>query len=334
MKQFLLLQLLMFSAVTGFQAQTSLDDGLLLHYKLDGSAEDSGPNNFDGIPNVSYTDDYMGNSFNAALFNGSTNYIDFPNSSELKPDLPISIAFRVKFNNSNVQNSWVLSTNYSTDSYNGVFVNTGAGKIQFSYGDGDVGSSNESSRRTKTGTKPLNVGEWYYVVGVVRGATDMDIYVDCVNDGGTYSGVGGAMSYDNNPGSIGRGDVAGFSPYYLDGSLDDFRYWNRALSAQEVQDLCNLIASDGNINNSDESLRIYPNPFENKFRLSFSTSQNVEPIYASISDASGRIILEDEFLIASESSQIELDLSRFDAGLYFLAVKTAQGISIHKLIKN
>jgi len=328
-----LFQFLVLISLSGLKAQSTLDQGLLLHYKLDGSAEDFSLNNFDGIPNVSFASDYMGNALNAAVFNGTGNYIDFPNSSELKPSLPISIAFRVKFNFPNGVNTWVLSTNYSTDAYRGVFVNTGNGKIALSYGDGTIGVTSPSNRRTKTGAKPLNAGEWYYVVGVIRGATDMDIYVDCTNDGGVYAGSGGTMSYDNNPGSIGRGDVAGFNPYYLNGSLDDFRYWNRALSAQEVSELCSLIATNNNLAHETLGLDVYPNPFSNNFQVAFNRTKSAGLVKALISDASGRIVLQKDFVLDTDSQQIDFDLSAFESGFYFLSLSSSNESIVRKIIK-
>ena len=315
------------------RAQVNLNEGLLLHYKLDGSAEDFSSNSYHGISNVSFSDDYMGNQESAAVFDGASTYIDLPNSSQLKPDLPVTIAFRVKFNDSNVQNSWVLSTNYSVNSYRGVFVNTSENKIQFSYGDGDIGITNATSRRTKTGAKPLEIGQWYHVIGVIRGATDMDIYVDCVNDEGTYSGTGGSISYDNSPGSIGRGDVAGFSPYYLDGSLDDFRYWNRALSADEVQDLCDLIATNEDFPNNNFELLAYPNPTTDWLQVRLSGVKTQRPINASLIDASGRMVYEVKFNITSEIPFYSLGLSHLESGFYYLSLMNDDFRTVTKIMK-
>jgi hypothetical protein len=328
-----LILFLVLISLSAINAQSTLEQGLLLHYKLDGSAIDYSSNNFDGIPNVNFTNDYMGNIISAAEFNGTSNFIDFPISSALKPELPISIAFRVKFNTPIGTNTWVLSTNYSDNAYNGVFVNTGNGRIAFSFGDGTIGTTSPSNRRTKTGTKPLNAGEWYYVVGVIRGATDMDIYVDCTNEGGVYSGSGGALNYDTNPGSLGRGDVAGFEPYFLDGSLDDFRYWNRALSEQEVAELCSLVASNINLENEHSGLKVYPNPFSNKFEVSWNNYTPRSLIKASISDALGKIVLQNEFVPSLDLQHVDFDLSAFEPGIYFITLSTANESLVRKIIK-
>jgi hypothetical protein len=110
--------------------------------------------------------------------------------------------------------------------------------MQVSYGDGTWGCTTPSCRRTKQGTTVLQTDTWYRVVGIVRGPQDMDIYIDCRNDEGQYTGTGGDIAYSNQSGSIGRVDQSSLAPYYFDGSLDDFRYWNRELTVDEVLMLC------------------------------------------------------------------------------------------------
>ncbi len=68
-------------------------------------------------------------------------------------------------------------------------------------------------------------------MGVFRGATDMSIYVNAVDDGGSYSGTGGALANDGNFANIGTyGSSNSFN-----GSMEGFRLYNRGLSQSEVQ---------------------------------------------------------------------------------------------------
>lgn len=327
--------LFLFSVIlcTISKSQTSLDEGLLLHYKLNGNVNDYGPNHFNGTPNVSYTSDYMGNAANAALFNGINSYIDFPSAPQLKPSLPISIAFRVKFNDLTVQKSWILSTNYSIDSYNGVLVNTNGSQIQFSFGDGQIGVTSGATRRTKTATTALIEGQWYYIVGVIRGATDMDIYVDCINDLGTYSGSGGSMNYNSALGSIGRGDVAGFDPYYLDGSIDDFRYWNRALSPDDVQSLCELIASSTKLETEDIAENAYPNPVKSVLSIPVKNNDPSKPVSIIIFDAAGRTVFEELYFGIKGNSPCQVNLEKLSSGAYFLKTQTSEGTRYQHIVK-
>ncbi len=98
--------------------------------------------------------------------------------------------------------------------------------LQISYGDG--GSKDPSHRRTKVGTTALAADRWYHITAVLRGPTDMDLYIDAIADAGTYSGTGGSLKYSNGTSSTAQ---------YLNGVMDDVRIYNRALSAEDVWQL-------------------------------------------------------------------------------------------------
>ncbi len=55
-----------------------------------------------------------------------------------------------------------------------------------------------------TGT--ITLGAWHHIVGIIRGPQDMDIFIDCVNAGGTYNGTGSnQVSHTESNGRIGTG---------------------------------------------------------------------------------------------------------------------------------
>jgi len=62
----------------------------------------------------------------------------------------------------------------------------------------------------------------------------MDLYVNGVDDGGSYSGTGGSLSYSTGSSFIGG---RGGSTMLFDGAIDDVRVYNRALSGEEIQGL-------------------------------------------------------------------------------------------------
>ena len=103
--------------------------------------------------------------------------------------------------------------------------------MHFSYGDG--GSSSPSSRRTATTAQVVPVGEWVHVGIVASGPNDMLFFFDGEAIGTTYSGSGTDME------TAADSFLIGSSVY--DGRLDDFRVYDRALSADEVS----LLASMG-----------------------------------------------------------------------------------------
>jgi len=102
--------------------------------------------------------------------------------------------------------------------------------LEISYGDG-TGSGGEDRRTKKSGLE-IPGGHWVHVAAVVRSATDMSIYFDGADVGGTYSGSGGAMVHSSSPLAIGKGGAEFFT-----GRTDDVRIYNRDLTAVEVEDL-------------------------------------------------------------------------------------------------
>ena len=72
----------------------NINDSLLIHYTLDGNINDYSGNGFDGTPHgVSFTYDRFGTPNSACYFDGINDYIDLPNLSQLRPNLPVSFSF-------------------------------------------------------------------------------------------------------------------------------------------------------------------------------------------------------------------------------------------------
>ena len=63
----------------------------------------------------------------------------------------------------------------------------------------------------------------------------MNLYVNGVDDGGSYNGTGGTMAYSTASSKIGTDTGVNF----FDGVIDDVRVYNRALSPSEVSTLDN-----------------------------------------------------------------------------------------------
>jgi hypothetical protein len=105
------------------------------------------------------------------------------------------------------------------------------------YGSGVAGAA---GRGSKTGTTALVTDRWYHVAAVLRGSMDMDLYIDAVDDGGTYSGAGGTLTYSDGNSRIGYFGIA--TPYYhydyyFNGVMDDVRVYDKALTAEEIEQL-------------------------------------------------------------------------------------------------
>jgi len=94
--------------------------------------------------------------------------------------------------------------------------------------------SNEVYRPTSS---TVNDGEWHHFVGIRDGAT-MTLYVDGQLNQGTQTNSDIININSNGNLCIGYNDNEGGSPAaFLNGSLDDVRIYNRALSQAEVTDI-------------------------------------------------------------------------------------------------
>src|SRR5690606_40255102 len=88
---------IVFFLVSSTVFSQDLTDNLLLYYSFDGDTNDSSINGNDGINfGATFANDRFGNPNSAIYFDGVNDYVNFPNISELKPDLPISFSFWIK----------------------------------------------------------------------------------------------------------------------------------------------------------------------------------------------------------------------------------------------
>ena len=164
-------------------------------------------------------------------FDATDDYISCGNSSILKPVLPISVFAR--FTLIAIPTTYGLFTNDDVTNYAGILIRVVSdGSVFLTFGDNTgVSSGNRRSKQSAAGI--ITAGKEYTVVGVIRGATDMSIYVNGVDVGGTYSGTGGTtMVYSTGNAVIGKDRAA-----YFNGGIKHLRMWNRGLSAAEAQRL-------------------------------------------------------------------------------------------------
>ncbi|NEN22722.1 LamG domain-containing protein [Cryomorpha ignava] len=225
MKPISILFLLLFTA--GFSIGQDINDGLLLDYSFNGTTEDQSGNNYDGDPfGMGYTADRLGNPNSAASFDGSNDYVNFPNIAALKPELPVSFSFWIKYTSDSNQDRAVFNTSFEEDENSGVFFTSGAATNQYAVGFGN-GSPfyNSSSIENYVSSGTVETNEWTHISIVVTSTSDMQIYVNCVELGGYYGGSGGSLVYSELPGCIGRHDQnTGLPAFYFEGAIDDFKY--------------------------------------------------------------------------------------------------------------
>ena len=161
----------------------------------------------------------------------------------IRPVLPVTISAWI--NPRAVTNKkGIFSTDrLSSSVHSGIYLSTGIigaqGNLEVTYGSNTA--CDASGRQTKTGSTALPLNTWTHVVAVVRGAANISLYLNGVDDSGSYTGTGGGLVYSGESGTIGElfdcfdGDNKAFP-----GLIDEVRVYNRALSPDEIRRLYNM----------------------------------------------------------------------------------------------
>lgn len=238
MKQLSLLILL--TSCFWANAQLQNDPSTIAYYPFDGNGNDLSSNAFNAtiVGSASFTSDHAGVANSAFSLTGS-NYLIVNNvTSAFKPtQLPVSVSLWMKIP-SNFQGQVTFFKNdFAENIYSGIrgtVIPNGTVTIGLENG-GPIGTG---SRKTKTGTTNIKDGQWHLITCIVRSFSNMDIYVDCHNDGGSYSGGASTLSYSQqNPGIIGAYDgvlgAGGFE--YGQGAIDELLFIGRELTVSEIQ---------------------------------------------------------------------------------------------------
>jgi hypothetical protein len=209
---------------------------------------------FEGGSNSTFTKDYSEFSNNGTVINAIWNstggydgrgayefdsvddYIDLGNDASLQSSFPVSVSAWVNVPVTDISNP-IFDSDYVDNLYTGYWMDiTNTGQVVLHFGDGE--SPGSSNRQTKLSADSINANEWTHIVGVIRGASDMDIYINGVDAGGSYSGNGGNIVYSSGPAVIGKNDASSVNPpYYFNGTVDEVLVFNRSLSADQIKAL-------------------------------------------------------------------------------------------------
>ena len=221
-----------YSTVGG--ADTPGVSGLVAAYSFDAGsgttlADDSGNGNVGQILGATWT--AAGKYGQALSFNGNGNYVDLGDPAGLR------------LTGSMTWSAWVYATGTPAD--DGQIIaksGSGGGNLGWQFKTSpDTGphtfgvavSSNGATNTQRYSTTVRALNTWYYVAGVYDAAArTLHIYVNGVLDDGTLSGSVPAAQYDPAENvAIGRRNGG----FYFQGTIDEVRLYDRALTAAEVQ---------------------------------------------------------------------------------------------------
>ena len=155
-----------------------------------------------------------------------------------------------------------------------------------------------------TASRTLPVGTWNFVTVTLTNNT-LIIYLNGIQ-------IGKSLSFRLRPYDIGASTYSyiGKSLFsadpYLKGQVDDFRFFNYALSAAEINAIMNPTAVNEIKANPE---MFYPNPATNEIHL-----VNAENFELSIYDTMGKLTLRQKI----NSSDEPVDISRLTQGVYIV----------------
>jgi hypothetical protein len=209
---------IMANFVIQVHAQPSfVTNGLVAYYPFSGNADDASGNGLNGTNNgATLTADRFGKPASAYSFDGSTSFISIDSSPLLQLSTNLTISF------------WMNSAS------GGMMICKGNEECAYSVGgsvSSGIGFNHQNINNMVFSKSPLPSNMWFQVVCTLN-STDARIYINGqLNNSGTGETLG------TGTGALTIGKINSGLPSYYQGSLDDLRIYNCALSADEVQQL-------------------------------------------------------------------------------------------------
>lgn len=208
----------------------------LAYYKLDGNALDSSGNGYNGAEsNMTYVNGLFAQT---AKFNGSSSTINYgTGTSNAFALTTYTASLWINSNDYNQSNVTVLNLGFDNTGsvWRGIAWSLNANKIKI-YG-GDATGVGGSGFYQQDSTVTLTNGAWIHLVFIVNG-TSITAYINGTQDTSLSRTLGANVSYSSNS-QFALGVRSGnFGSYgYYNGSIDQFRFFNSALSSTDVSDL-------------------------------------------------------------------------------------------------
>ena len=230
--------ILTFGVMFHAQGQSWLTNGLAAYYPFNGNANDaSGSGNHGTVTAAALTVDRLGNPNSAYAFDGVSSFITVPDSPSLRIANDITVVCWLKFSQTNLDVRFVGKGADCGRNYGlwGLWKSGFWMFQQFPPEGGCVGCQ----ENTASTVPAVQIGRWYQMVGVRSGNVSR-LYLDGILleyadahpencSASTYTG--------NEPLIIGAPGYASPLLNFMQGSLDEIRIYNRALSSNEVAQL-------------------------------------------------------------------------------------------------
>ena len=217
-------------------SQINPDSGLVGYWSFNEGVGDtaydySGNENYGLLSGATWTTGICGN---ALSFDGTDDYITY---GDILNDLyfPLTVSAWVYKRDS--LRTAIFSSDDQNDYWGFRLLILNVHSVHATFYDG--GDCNPWNRRSAFADSiSVPIGEWTHVVMVIRGATDMNIYINGEDVSITYSGTGASMQHDSDPAKTAHEGQCGANNYSGD-IVDELRIYNRTLSQEEIEFIYN-----------------------------------------------------------------------------------------------
>lgn len=312
----ILLGLAVFSVV---ETKAQLSAGLKAHYPFSGNINDLSGNNHHctAVGNVNATSDrfsYPNCAYNFPGDTGAYLRIPFASDFDIAPAGALSISL------------WFNGGTSALGDFEGLFdkkaVNSDYHLALYDLNKPSFGGT-FSPIAFGTGFNPD--ANWHHLVGVYSNG-NWTLYID-----NAVGGTGSATNITQSNGNvyIGRGFL---------GKIDDIRFYNRTLSAAEVQQIFQLGSSCAP-NSVDKVIApsmgtVFPQPAHKLASLQVPSAFGSE-VKVQVIDIRGKLFIERDFETEQDNGLIRLSLDGLTPGLYFVSISDAHGQQVtYKLLKD
>jgi hypothetical protein len=327
-KQLLVLSLLAINIMMAQIPSYVPTNGLVGYYPFNGNANDeSGTGNNGAVYGAILTSDRFGNANKAYSFNGNSSYIEVISTPSISFTNSYTLSgwfFANDFNGINGQyNRAILSKTISTGWYGGYDLMIGTSNSQgYIYHSGNINSNFQLN------AFGYNVGNWYMVTATFDGNI-INLYMNGILI--TSENRIGNIQYGTEPLHFGRRSGGGIYDQWLNGNLDDFGLWNRALTQEEITSLyladttCqSLVINTGILSFNpvtyNNTVTIYPNPANDHVTIDCGNLANVTGYQIKIVNTLGQEV----FSGAMNTQQYVVPLNTWSgAGVYFVKIYDA-----------
>jgi concanavalin A-like lectin/glucanase superfamily protein/type IX secretion system substrate protein len=276
-------------------------EGLIAYYAFNGSAIDSTEYEHHGaVINATLAPDLLGVEDRAYHFNGVDSYITAGNASTLQIDTAVTISVWFNAKGAGSQNAGGILVNKEGE-YS--FARFADGSIRYAFAFNDFWDNHINTNVTV----PLNENT-HAVLTYSQAAGEIKLYVNC------------QLVYIENENAI-IGDVAPdmnemriggrmFLNQFFDGTIDEVKIFNRALTLDEIAENC-ILTSTKDINTPQLTFNVFPNPTAGNIQITGDFSKVAK---VKVFNISGQLIKE------QDTNFENISLSGMTAGIYFIAI--------------